>query len=212
VRRLFIALAVVVVLLVGADFAAKAWATAQLRDRVQASVRGATSSSASITSFPFLGRLLVAGTVQEVHVSVGPVVAQRLTFSSVSVDLHDVHVDRNRLVRQQEVRLTGLGSGTVTAELTDVEISRLAGVRVSFAPGRVSVQVGATTVAATVQVSGGTLALVGARVPLRFTIPRAPLFPCDASSAVVRQGAVDVSCTINNVPPELVQAASSRSG
>ena len=112
-RRLLIVLVVVLVvlgiLLVGADFAAKAYATNQLRDRAEAAVRAATSSSASITSFPFLGRLLIAGSVQEVRVQVGPAAAGRLTFASVAVDLHDVHVDRNRLIRQREVRLTGIG-------------------------------------------------------------------------------------------------------
>ena len=39
-------------------------------------------------------------------------------------------------------------------------------------------------------------------MPLR--IPRGPLFPCDATRAVARQGVVEVSCTISRVPPELV--------
>ena len=44
----------------------------------------------------------------------------------------------------------------------------------------------------------------GVRLPIKFRIPRAPLFPCDATSAVVKQGAVDLSCTVHDVPPELV--------
>jgi hypothetical protein len=204
VRRLLIALAILVVVLVVGDFVAKAYATGQLRDRAEAAVRGATSSSASISSFPFTGRLLVAGSVSKVHVRVGPVAAGRLTFASVAIDLHDVHVDRNRLIREQKVQLTGLGSGTVTAELTDVEISRLAGTRISFTPGRASVNVGGTQVAATVQVTNGTMSLAGARLPLQFRVPRAPLFPCDATSAKVQQGAVELSCTVHEVPPELV--------
>jgi hypothetical protein len=203
VRRLLIALVILLVLLLVGDFVAKAYATTQLRDRAKQAVRGATSSSASITSFPFTGRLLVAGSVSKVHVRVGPVAAGRVTFASVAVDLHDVHVDRNRLIRERKVQLTGLGSGTVTAALTDVEISRLAGARVSFAPGRASVNVGGTQVAATVQVTNGTMSLAGARLP-QFRVPRAPLFPCDATSAKVTQGAVELSCTVHNVPAELV--------
>jgi hypothetical protein len=203
VRRLFIALVILLVVLLVGDFVAKAYATTQLRDRARQAVRGATSSSASITSFPFTGRLLAAGSVSKVHVRVGPVAAGRVTFASVAVDLHDVHVDRNRLIRERKVQLTGLGSGTVTAELTDVEVSRLAGARVSFAPGRASVNVGGTQVAATVQVTNGTMSLAGARLP-QFRVPRAPLFPCDATSAKVTQGAVELSCTVHNVPAELV--------
>ena len=142
--------------------------------------------------------------MQKVHVRVGPVVAGRVTFESIAVDLHDVHVDRNRLIREQKVQLTGLGSGTVTAELTDVEISRLAGTRVSFRPGQASVEVAGSAVGATVQVTNGTMSFGGVRLPLQFRVPRAPLFPCDATSAKVVQGAVELSCTVHNVPAELV--------
>jgi len=204
VRKLLIALAIVVVVLVAGDFVAKAYASSQLRDRAQRAVRGATSASSSISSFPFTGRLLVAGQVQNVHVRVSPVAAGRVTFSSVSVDLHDVHVDRNRLINDQQVQLTSLGSGTVTAELSDVEVSRLAGTPITFRPGRVTVSAAGVDVAASVQATDGSLSFGGLRLPIRFRVPRAPLFPCDATRAVVKQGAVDLSCTVHDVPPELV--------
>jgi len=204
VRKLLIGLAIVVVVLVAGDFVAKAYASSQLRDRAQRAVRGATSASASISSFPFTGRLLVAGQVQNVHVRVSPVAAGRVTFSSVSVDLHDVHVDRNRLINDQQVQLTSLGSGTVTAELSDVEVSRLAGTPITFRPGRVTVSAAGVDVAASVQATDGSLSFGGLRLPIKFRVPRAPLFPCDATGAVVKQGAVDLSCTVHDVPPELV--------
>src|SRR3954454_2757630 len=147
-RKLVIALGILLVLLIIGDFVAKAYAEGQLRDRAENAVRGDNSASASITSFPFVARLLVAGSVQEVHARVEPVAAGRVTFKSVSVDLHDVHVDRNELINNQKARLTGLGSGTVTAELTDAEISRLAGTRVTFHPGRVTVSAAGIDVAA----------------------------------------------------------------
>ncbi|MCU1450479.1 MAG: hypothetical protein JWP02_2649 [Acidimicrobiales bacterium] len=209
-RRLVIALAVVVLLLVAGDFVAKAYATNQLRDRARAAVRGATSSSASITSFPFLGRLLVAGSVQDARVRVGPVVAGRVTFASVAVDLHDVRVDRNRLINEQKVRLTSIGSGTVTAELTAAEVSRLLGAPVSFEPGRVTVGIRGVSVSAPVSVVDSSLVLGGGQAPLRLKVPHAPLFPCDATQAVARQGVVEVSCTGNRVPPELVGSVSAQ--
>ena len=203
-RKLLIAAAIIVVLLVVGDFVAKAYATSQLRDRAKRAVPSATSSSASISSFPFTARLLLAGQVSQVHVHVGPVAAGRVTFTSVAVDLHDVHVDRNRLINDRQVQLTGLGSGTVTAELSDAEVSRLAGTRVSFLPGRVIVNAAGIEVAATVQVTNGSMSFGGLRLPVTFKVPHAPLFPCDATKAVVVQGAVDLSCTVHDVPPELV--------
>ena len=206
-RKLLVALAVLVVALVAGDFLAKAYATNQLRDRAERAVHGAMSADASISSFPFTGRLLLAGEVQNVHVRVGPVAAGRVTFSSVSVDLHDVHVDRHRLINDRKVQLTGLGRGTVTAELTDAEVSRLVGTPITFRPGRVTVSAAGVDVAATVQVTNGSMSFGGLRLPISFRIPHAPLFPCDATSAVVKQGAVDLSCTVTSVPPELVGRA-----
>ncbi len=202
-RKLLIALAILIVIFVIADFAAKAYATSQLRDRAEHAVKGATSASASITSFPFSARLLLGGEVQKVHLTVGPVDASHVTFESVSLDLDDVRVDRNRLINHQQVQLTGLSSGTVTAELTDTEISRLAGTRVTFHPGRVTVSAAGVDVGATVQMTDGSMSFGGLRLPIKFRIPRGPLFPCDATNAVVKEGAVDVSCTINRVPAEL---------
>ena len=202
-RKLLIALAAVVVLLIVGDVVAKAYATAQLKNRAQHAVRGATSSTASITSFPFTGRLLIGGQVPEVRVRVSPVVASRVTFAFVSVDLHDVRVNRNRLINDRKVQLTGLGSGTVTAELTDLEISRLAGTRIRFSPGRVTVSAAGIDATANVQITDGSMSFAGLHIPLKLKIPRAPLFPCDATSAVVKQGAVDVSCTVHQVPSEL---------
>jgi hypothetical protein len=203
VRKLLIAVAIIVVLLVVGDVVAKAYATDQLKNRAKRAVRGATAATASISSFPFTGRLLVAGQVPEVRVRVGPVVAGRVTFAFVAVDLHDVRVNRNRLINDRKVQLTGLGSGTVTAELTDVEISRLAGTHIRFSPGHVTVSAAGIDATASVQITDGSMSFAGLHIPLKFRIPHAPLFPCDATSAVVKQGAVDVSCTVHQVPSEL---------
>jgi hypothetical protein len=203
-RKLLIGLAIVVVILVIGDVVAKAYAESQLRDRAERAVRGATSASGSISSFPFVGRLLLSGSVPEVKVGVAPVGAGRVTFSSVDVDLHDVHVDRDLLINDRKVRLTSIGSGTVTAAITEAEISRLAGVPISFTPGRATVSIGGIAVSGQLSAANGTLTIGGAQgVPIRIRVPRAAMFPCDASNAEVQQGKVVVSCAIDRVPPEL---------
>jgi hypothetical protein len=78
---------------------------------------------------------------------------------------------------------------------------------VSFHPGRVTVSAAGIDVAANVQVTNGSMSFGGLRLPITFKIPRAPLFPCDATSSVVKEGAVDLSCTVHDVPPELVGKA-----
>ena len=114
-RRVLLVVVALIVLLVGADFATRAVAATELRDRARHRVQGARDSSASVGTFPFLARLLVAGSIARVHVKVKPVATTRITFDFVDIDLRDVRVDRNRVLRDRSVQLTGLGSGTVTA-------------------------------------------------------------------------------------------------
>src|SRR5205823_14407735 len=118
--------------------------------------------------------------------------------------------DRGRLINGRKVRLASIGSGTVTAGLTAAGVSRLVGVPVSFEPGRVTVGIRGVSVTAPVSVVDSSLVLGSGQVPLRLKVPHAPLFPCDATQAVARQGVVEVSCTINRVPPELVGTVSAR--
>jgi len=211
VRRVLLVVVALIVLLVGADFATRAVAATELRDRARQRVQGARDSSASVGTFPFLARLLVAGSIARVHVKVKPVATTRITFDFVDIDLRDVHVDRNRVLRDRSVQLTGLGSGTVTAEVSQEEISRLAHVTVTFSPGRPAVTIGGLQASAPVGVTRGQLTIGAGRAALHVTIPRGPLMACDATSVVVRQGVLDLSCTIHDVPPELLRTAQTAS-
>src|SRR5437870_4802461 len=66
---------------------------------------------------------------------------------------------------------------------------------------------------APVSVNRGLLTIGSGATGLHIRIPRGPLMACDATSVVVRQGVIDLSCTVHDVPVELLrrgQAASSR--
>ena len=76
----------VAVVLVAADFVLRTLAARELRDRARERVPGARDSSASIQSFPFFGRLLVAGSVSRVHVKVEPVGAGPIDTEIWSLD------------------------------------------------------------------------------------------------------------------------------
>ena len=104
------------------------------------------------------------------------------------------------------MQLTGLRSGTVTAEVSQDEISRLARVPVTFSPGQASVTVAGVRVSAPVAVDRGQLSIGSGRTALHLRIPRGPLMICDATSVVVHQGVIDASCTVHDVPPELLRA------
>ena len=111
------------------ELVAKGLAERQLRDRARDAVPGATGGDAEIRSFPFVGRLLVDGSVPYVRVRVNHVGAGRVAFTFVQVELEGVHLDRNQLIRHRKVRLTSLDRGTATAEISDIGVRTIPGAR-----------------------------------------------------------------------------------
>ena len=207
-KKLLVVLLVLLVVLVVADRAALATASSNLRRRAQESVRNRGEAHARIESLPFLGRLLVSGSIEDVHVRVNRVGGGPLTFASVRADLHRVTVSRSELIRNRRVRLTGLRRGTLTAELTQEEVSRAVGATVRFlANGRASISVRGVRAEAAVRVGNGTLTLRPAGLAaLALPIPRAPLLPCATQSVQVLEGRVRASCTVDRLPSELARA------
>lgn len=209
-RKLVLA-AAVLGLLVLADLGARRVAEAQLERRVRASVPTASSTSAHIASFPFLGRLLVSGHVSDLRVSAADVSVKGLRFASVAVDLHDVRVDRDRLVADQEIDLRSVGRSQATADITQGDLrTALGGLPVVLSGGRIGVTVGGVSAAVTVTVRDGQLRLSAAGIPVPVvTIPKLPLLPC-VTQAVARPGRLHLSCAIDRVPDELLARANAR--
>jgi hypothetical protein len=204
--KLFVGLLVVLGLLLGADFAARHVAEDQIADVVHARVAAAGPTSADISSFPFVGRLLAAGHVSRLTVRQQDVNAGPLRFAVITVDLHGVRVDRGRLLRRREVELTGIDQGTVTAELTQEAASGLLGARVLFARGRATANVAGIEVAVKASVEKGALVLRadGSDRELRLPIPDVPLLPC-VDRVELEAGRAVLACTVHDVPPELLR-------
>ncbi|MDQ6927357.1 MAG: DUF2993 domain-containing protein [Actinomycetota bacterium] len=210
-RKIFFVLLMAVVgLLVAADFGARAAAANQLQHNLQKGVPSATSASVEIDSFPFLGRLLASGQVSTVHATVTDVDAGALKLARVTVDLHDVHIDRQALAGQRRVELTSIGKGTATAEITQEELSTALHVPVRFSNGKVAVRAGPLQATAKVTVQDNVIRLTAGPVSLpAIRIPKAPLLPCVANAEVL-EGRIRVSCTLNQVPEELLRIVRSQ--
>jgi hypothetical protein len=199
-----VVLAVLAGLLVAADLAVRSAAESQLRQRVIVAAAPGGATTARIESFPFLGRLLTSGQVSHVEVSAGDVTVQGVTFARVAVDLRDVTFDRHRLLSDQKVVVSSLQRGTATAELTAAQLSKLLGVDVTLLAGKAQIRVAGELVTATASVSENVLHLSvsGLSVPA-LSIPKLPLVPCVAD-AVILPGRIRLTCSVDQVPPELV--------
>lgn len=206
--RKLIVLGVVLGLLAVVDLSAKSMAEAELEERTAAGL-GESRVKAEIRSLPFLPRLLLTNKVSEVHFELEDVKAGSLTLPSVVVDLQGVEIDGDRLRSKREVRLIDIARGRVTIDLTQQLLSDTLKRQITIAGGKVEVNVAGRLVGATPSVQDGKLVLrVDAPVPaLTVTIPRSDLIPCVGSVGVLA-GRLRVSCALDEIPPALVQAAS----
>ena len=206
-RKLIVVLIVLAVLLTIGDVVAVNAASANMRKRLQEEVRGAGSVHGRIESFPFTGRLLAWGAIQDVHIRLDRLDAGPLTFASLRADLHGVKIDRNLLLLERKVRLVDLKRGTVSAELSQEEVSKRIGVPVRFrGDGKAAVTVRGATAAASVGLSNGRLTLKAGPLPsFGLPIPKAPLLPCTISQLKVSEGKVRASCTVEDLPEELLR-------
>lgn len=197
-------LAVLAGLLVAADIGARAVVESQIRDRVIVAAGPAGETTTRIDSFPFLARLLTSGDVARIRVATTDVTVEELTLARVALDLHGVTLDRDRLLSDQDVVLSGLDRGTATAEVTAEQLSERLGVTVTLESGRARVRVAGQTITATASVRDNTLRLAVAGLSLpSLRLPRLPLLPCVADAEIV-PGRIRLTCSVDEVPPELV--------
>ncbi len=203
-RKLLVLAVVIAGLLVVADLAARSVVESQLAERVEVAAEPQGDTSARISSFPFLARLLASGEVSRVRVATAGVTVEGLTFARLAVDLEDVTLDRDRLLSERKLVLTDLQRGTASAEVTQDELSERLGIPVTLEAGRARVRVAGQTVTATASVTDNRLQLSvsGFSVP-SLRIPRLPLVPCVADAEIV-PGRVRLSCRVDEVPAELV--------
>ena len=216
-RKLLVALVVLGAVVFGADVAARAWATAELRAHA-AAYYGADDTTVEIRSFPFLGRLLLEGEVTAATVTMDAVPAGVVAISTLALALEGVELDRGALFRG-DVRVLDVGRGRVEARIDGASLARAAGVDVRFSDGVVEIHktIRGVDVSATARVTleGNRLRLTafdvqGLRVPLdtfavTYEIPGADLIPCAAELQAVPGGLL-VACAFDDVPPGLVLA------
>lgn len=202
--RKLLALAVLAVLLLAADQGARVVAEGKLASRAREAAGGPDSAEATITSFPFLGRLLASGSVPQVAVRVTGARAGPLRLAAVEVDAWDVSLDRDSLL-SGDVRLRDIERGVVAVELDASAITGVVDLPVGITDGRVRVGTGAAAVAATVTVDGDgalVLSVAGLRT-LTVPVIRTPLFPCAATSVSVDDDRVRLSCEVDELPAVL---------
>lgn len=161
-------------------------------------------ASVAISSFPFVGRLAVSGTISEMRVDARGVPAGPLVFSRVDLDLTDLRIRRSALLHGH-VELVGLRSGVITADISQESVDHLTGLPITFGPGTVGV--GGLQLPAQLSIHGPAVTIRLAALPsVTVTIPPLNLLPCVGGVVVVPR-ALQVSCRVTSLPSALAEAS-----
>jgi hypothetical protein len=181
-RRLILFLVVVWLIV---EVAAIPVANRMIETQVARQTRNAASVKANVGTFPIVARFVLTGRVNKATIRLERVARLALTFTEVKFDLSGVQIDRSRLIKNRQAYITAVDSATITATLDT-----------SALPPQV-----AGAIARNVHVSGRTL-LVG---PASFQLSP-DVLPCSPIVQVVGSSVV-LSCTIDHVPPALLETA-----
>jgi hypothetical protein len=211
VRKLVILLVVLSVL--GAvDAAAKAMAENQIERRARLEAGSSASASADIDSVPFLGKLLATGNAGDLTVRLKEVAGQQLTFSTVSLKLQEIHLDKGKLF-SGKVEITSIRRGTITVGLDADALERIIRMPVKLEDGEVRVTVGGQPVTVSPSVTAeGSVRLSASGFPgftgVNVPFPQTRIVSCPVARVVVADGELRASCDIDKIPPALLRAAS----
>ena len=197
--RKLVLLAVLVALLVVADVGLRRLGEAQIESTAE---RKAPQSEpdAAIQAFPFTPGLLASGSVPEVRVRLDRVGRGAVQFSGVRLVLHGVEINRNALFSRRRVELESIDRGTVSADLSAPALTEALS-RQEVRTLRESGAVGA-------RLRDGRLVVTarGAEV-FSMRVPKTSVVPCEGDINLVGDH-VHVTCTLDEIPPELVERAS----
>jgi LmeA-like phospholipid-binding len=201
VLRAALGVAALLLFLAGADAASRHLAENQIEARARDEVPEAGSIEADIDSFPFLPRLLAAGSAGDVDLRLDGVPTPVAQLTAVEIELRDVKLDRDALFSRQ-VSVNSIDRGTVGAELDAASLSRAIRVPVTIQGGEVRSKVGPLNVSArpTVGNDGALLLRLGPS-RLRVLLPRSKVLACAATRAAVIGDRVRLSCDVHEVPP-----------
>jgi LmeA-like phospholipid-binding len=187
---------VAVVLVTIADHFAVHWTESTVATRIEQRFPG-SHATVTVSSSPYLVRLAVTGTVENVHAHVTDVTDNGLRLDTVDVTAHHLKLNRGDLLHG-ETRLESVSSATITARASLSEVLRAYGLGYLANLGSLG-----SGVKGTVRSEGNQAQISFG--PLSFTFNLTSLVPC-TGSAQISAGEVVLSCTTHSVPPAL-QAA-----
>ena len=207
VRRL-VYLAVLLGLLALADVGVRIWAENQVEAGLGRQLDGVASVDVGFSGFPFVGRALLFGEVDQVSVTLEEIERSELTFAAVGMRLSGIVIDRGALTGDQQVRFEDIDRGEAFAEISQTELRRVTGLEITLEPGVAKISAAGQTVPAAVTVQEGALVVQPPGAPaISVPVPTFDFLPCVARATVLT-GRIRVGCSLDAIPAPLVRLGS----
>jgi len=208
VQVLLLLIALVLVGALVADVVLKSQAETELAAEVARRVPGTTGVEADISSFPFVGRLIMSGKVPKVVITAQHVGSDPVELSDIRVQVDEVEMDTAE-ARGGKAVVRSIKRGSVRADLRADQVNpRLPrNFQVEFQSGKAVVKGPGSVQAELVATPEGSLQLRAAGKSLfELAFPKTDLLPC-APTATFVTGAVRLACSFEGVPPLLLNLA-----
>ncbi len=161
-----------------------------------------------LDGFPFTPGVLLRGEVEALHVKIARVEEQGLAADELSLDVETIRLDKDALIDEQRLVITSTGRVTVQGYVSDEAVAALVKREVEFTPGKVHATIQGRRFEAKIAVQGRLVQLsapIPGVPPLVFPLPSDDVLPCEPQLELL-QGRLRLSCTVDALPDELLEA------
>ncbi len=207
---------VIVLLVLGAIVGGLAYADLRLRghaeeqaaNKLTEALPRARGVTVELEGFPFTLGVLMSGEVKALHVRITELEEAGLTARDLSLDVADIVLDKDALIDEQRLVVTGIGHAKAQGFVSDDAVSKLVGETIKFSPGKAHATVRGQEIEVEASVKGRLIQLSSGipGVPaVTFPLPPNDVLPC-APELELLEGKIRLSCSIAELPATLKEA------
>ena len=209
---LLLVLGLVAVGLAWADVQARAYAENEARTRLARAVPQARRTEVAITSFPFVGRILLGGDVERLTVTLHDLKEGKVEVDRVTLEVDDIVLDRDRLLDERVLSILDVGQVRIEGRITAEAASRALGVPLELRGGAARVTVQGQTLDASISIAGRSVLLsVTGAPPLVVPLPPEKYLPCQPEVELTGDRLV-VACSTTELPPAIMEVLGKGTG
>jgi hypothetical protein len=214
-KRLFVILVVLGLLLGGlawADVRIRTYAEDEARVRLAEAVPQAQRADVAISGFPFVGRILLDGSIERLSLTLHDVRESGVEVERLQLVAEDIVLDRARLLEDRVLAVTAVGRVRVEGRVSAEMIARAAGVPVHLKKGKASVTVNGQTFEASISFAGNVVMVwVVDFPPLIVPFPVHEILPCQPEVRVADEY-IELACSATKLPAAVMDVLGKGTG